>query len=135
MIAALAPRVRCLREKRELTPSALAQAAMVPEAWLVELENGRVAEPDVRALQRLAAALGTDLYGLIHGPEPAAPVRAPKRPRAAVYEILPGPGWRARLIAAARIELALAQGAGDGFAIEMWGAALRTLSALYRRAA
>jgi transcriptional regulator with XRE-family HTH domain len=65
-----AARLRKLRGAAGLTREALAQRAGVPYSTLLQIEQGRAADPRVSTAKKLAAALG------VHHPNAIAELRA-----------------------------------------------------------
>lgn len=56
----LGEKVKARREELGMTVSALADACMLSQSYLSEIENGNRKSPSTRAIQRLAAALRCD---------------------------------------------------------------------------
>jgi transcriptional regulator with XRE-family HTH domain len=68
--ARIGKRIKHLREERALTIRELAERSEVSRTHLSELERGLIPSPGLDNLERLAAALGTTLVGLLEGTDP-----------------------------------------------------------------
>lgn len=72
-MAALAQRLRAVREERGLTQQAVARAAGIASDMVSRLENGHYTSPGLRTLLRIADGIGVPLAALLPGiPGPAS---------------------------------------------------------------
>ena len=75
-MAALAHRIRTLREDRGLTQQAVARAAGIATDMVSRLENGHYTSPGLRTLVRIAEGMNTSLAELL--PEVSGPATTPE---------------------------------------------------------
>lgn len=64
-MAALAQRIRTVREERGLTQQAVARAAGIASDMISRLENGHYTSPGLRTLVRIADGMGVSLAALL----------------------------------------------------------------------
>jgi transcriptional regulator with XRE-family HTH domain len=75
-MAALAQRIRAVREERGLTQQAVARAAGIASDMVSRLENGHYTSPGLRTLLRIADGMGVPLAALL--PELGGPTSSPE---------------------------------------------------------
>lgn len=75
-MAALAQRIRAVREERGLTQQAVARAAGIASDMVSRLENGHYTSPGLRTLLRIADGMGVPLAALL--PEVPGPTASPE---------------------------------------------------------
>lgn len=75
-MAALAHRIRTIREDRGLTQQAVARAAGIATDMVSRLENGHYTSPGLRTLVRIAEGMNTSLAELL--PEVSGPAVTPE---------------------------------------------------------
>ena len=75
-MAALAQRIRAVREERGLTQQAVARAAGIASDMVSRLENGHYTSPGLRTLLRIADGMGVPLAALL--PELPGPTSSPE---------------------------------------------------------
>lgn len=75
-MAALAQRIRAVREERGLTQQAVARAAGIASDMVSRLENGHYTSPGLRTLLRIAGGMGVPLASLL--PEVSGPASSPE---------------------------------------------------------
>lgn len=75
-MAALAHRIRTIREERGLTQQAVARAAGIATDMVSRLENGHYTSPGLRTLVRIAEGMNVSLAELL--PELSGPAATPE---------------------------------------------------------
>lgn len=76
-MAALAHKIRTVREERGLTQQAVARAAGIASDMISRLENGHYTSPGLRTLVRIADGMGVSLAALLpEVPSTASPENA-----------------------------------------------------------
>ncbi|MDC0718626.1 helix-turn-helix domain-containing protein [Nannocystis bainbridge] len=75
-MAALAQRIRAIREERGLTQQSVARAAGIASDMVSRLENGHYTSPGLRTLLRIADGMGVPLALLL--PELPGPAASPE---------------------------------------------------------
>ena len=68
--ARIGARLRLFREARGLSQLALAKLSGVGQGWISAIEAGRVRNPGILTLARLARVLEVSVARFIEGPEP-----------------------------------------------------------------